>query len=159
MGEVNLGRAFDTVPRVLRDQVVEDTFTSSGQLRELTGLNQRTRRSRPRDPCLDRRSRIDRGSRLLQRPRSGGDGGRHDLQGKRLLGRLFRGGRPGGCQEQPGERVSSAGTSGSVKVTVEAANVSSDGVPSWGGPLDQDFALVVYNAESAPLPVLVPGPP
>src|SRR6478752_6285514 len=36
VGAVNLGRAIDAVPRVLRDQNVEDLFTASGQTRIFT---------------------------------------------------------------------------------------------------------------------------
>ena len=37
MGEMDLGRAFDGVRRILRDQRTEDLFTSSGQTRVFTG--------------------------------------------------------------------------------------------------------------------------
>jgi len=37
---------------------------------------------------------------------------------------------------------------GNFKITVRAANLSGDGVPGNGNPLDQDFALVVYNVAS-----------
>jgi hypothetical protein len=36
-------------------------------------------------------------------------------------------------------------TSSSVTITVTAANINSDGVPSSGDGTDQDFALVIYN--------------
>src|SRR5262249_34628598 len=35
---------------------------------------------------------------------------------------------------------------GQFNVTVTAANINSDGVPGNSDPLDQDFALVIYNA-------------
>lgn len=38
------------------------------------------------------------------------------------------------------------GVSGTFTVTITAANINSDGVPNLGGALDQDFALVIYNA-------------
>jgi len=37
---------------------------------------------------------------------------------------------------------------------VTAADINSDGVPNEPPSLDQDFALAVYNAVSAPVPVL-----
>ena len=47
-----------------------------------------------------------------------------------------------------------AGFSGTFIVTVTAANINSDGVPNEAPSLDQDFALVVYNAVEQPVPVL-----
>jgi hypothetical protein len=41
-----------------------------------------------------------------------------------------------------------AGVSGPFTITVTAANVNSDGVPNDADALDQDFALVPYNAPS-----------
>jgi uncharacterized repeat protein (TIGR01451 family) len=47
-----------------------------------------------------------------------------------------------------------AGFTGTFIVTVSAANINSDGVPNEAPSLDQDFALVVYNAVEQPVPVL-----
>jgi hypothetical protein len=44
------------------------------------------------------------------------------------------------------ESVFISGTSGIFTITVRAVNINSDGVPNNGTPLDQDFALVAYNA-------------
>jgi subtilisin-like proprotein convertase family protein len=41
-----------------------------------------------------------------------------------------------------------AGVSGSVIVTVTAANIAGDGVPGNGTALDQDFALAVFNGNT-----------
>jgi len=38
-----------------------------------------------------------------------------------------------------------AGTSGSLVITITAANIAGNGVPGNASPLDQDFALIVYN--------------
>src|SRR5581483_5485417 len=40
MGELNLGMAFDGVPRVVRDQLPADTFTVTGQTRTFSGTIQ-----------------------------------------------------------------------------------------------------------------------
>jgi subtilisin-like proprotein convertase family protein len=51
-----------------------------------------------------------------------------------------------------------AGTGGRMAVRVVAKSLGGDGVPGNGTPLDQDFALVVSNAqEQASSPVLVQG--
>src|ERR1022692_989156 len=44
-----------------------------------------------------------------------------------------------------------AGTAGGFTVTITAANINSDGVPGDADPLDQDFALVIYNGTNATL--------
>ncbi|MCP4002247.1 MAG: S8 family serine peptidase, partial [Gammaproteobacteria bacterium] len=46
-----------------------------------------------------------------------------------------------------------AGTSGTIDITVTAANIVDDGVPGNGDVTDQDFALFVYNASSSSTPV------
>lgn len=48
-----------------------------------------------------------------------------------------------------------AGVSGSFQVKVYAANIAGDAIPGNGLPLDQDFALVIYNAVQLPTPYLV----
>ena len=45
-----------------------------------------------------------------------------------------------------------AGTTGSFTVTVDAASIAGDGVPGNGDGTDQDFALVIYNGASGPVP-------
>jgi hypothetical protein len=45
-----------------------------------------------------------------------------------------------------------AGVTGAFVVTVKATNIAGDGVPNTGGPLDQDFALVIYNGAEAAAP-------
>jgi len=47
-----------------------------------------------------------------------------------------------------------AGTSGTIDITVTAANIVDDGVPGNADVTDQDFALFVYNASSSDLPVV-----
>ncbi len=42
-----------------------------------------------------------------------------------------------------------AGVTGPFAVIVTAANINSNGVPNNASALDQDFALVVYNAVAA----------
>lgn len=49
-----------------------------------------------------------------------------------------------------------AGLSGSFQIKITAANLAGDGVPGNATPTDQDFALVAYNADFVPTPVLTP---
>ncbi len=43
-----------------------------------------------------------------------------------------------------------AGTSGTIDITVTAANISGDGVPNSGDGTDQDFSIVCYNCSQQP---------
>ncbi|MFZ2486675.1 MAG: S8 family serine peptidase, partial [Anaerolineae bacterium] len=43
-----------------------------------------------------------------------------------------------------------AGTSGSLHLSIAAANIAGDGVPNSGDTTDQDFALVCYNCAQEP---------
>src|SRR5207237_312036 len=47
-----------------------------------------------------------------------------------------------------------AGTGTSYVITIKATNIAGDGVPGNGQPLDQDFALVTYNGNETPIPVI-----
>ena len=47
-----------------------------------------------------------------------------------------------------------AGVSGNFSIKVKATNIAGNGVPGDADPLDQDFALVAYNANEAPLPII-----
>jgi hypothetical protein len=40
-----------------------------------------------------------------------------------------------------------------IRITIEAAGITGDGVPNSGSPLDQDFALVASNIAATPLPL------
>ena len=46
------------------------------------------------------------------------------------------------------------GTTGPFTIRVKPTVIAGDGVPNFGGPLDQDFALVVSNGVEMPLPLL-----
>ena len=47
-----------------------------------------------------------------------------------------------------------AGVSGTYTVKVTATNIAGDGLPGNANPLDQDFALVVYNGDETPTAVV-----
>src|SRR5205085_9329462 len=50
-----------------------------------------------------------------------------------------------------------AGLTGDFTVLVTAANINSDGVPNEAPSLDQDFALVIYNATATTVPTYTPA--
>lgn len=85
--------------------------------------------------------------------------------GRTYKGNVLAGGRsiPGGDAD-PRNNLESVilpgGASGRMAVEVLATNISGDGVPGNGDPTDQDFALVVSNANDlGPQPVLTTETP
>lgn len=146
MGAVNLGMAFDAVPRILRDQVSTDKFTASGQTRRFSGVI-----ANPSKPFRVTLAWTDAPGSTI------GAAYKNDLDltvvvgGNVYKGNVFSGAFsvPGGSADYKNnvENVFlPAGLSGPFEVTVTAANITSDGVPNEAPSIDQDFALVIYNA-------------
>lgn len=152
MGGLNLGRAFDEAPRILRDQVEADIFTASGQTRVFTG-----RIAQTNEPLRVTLAWTDAPGSTT------GNAFNNDLDlmleagGVIYLGNHFSGAYSvGGGISDAKNNVESvmlpAGISGDITITVTAANINSDGIPNFGTSLDQDFALVVYNATNTTVP-------
>ena len=155
MGALDLEVALDDAPRIVRDQDPSALITATGQTVTYTGTIADT--SRPFRVTLA----------WTDAPGSTtGAAYNNDLDLKVVVaGTTYRGNVfsnalsvPGGTAD-PRNNVESvflpAGTSGSFSVTITAANINSDGVPGVGASLDQDFALVVYNAHEEPQPAVV----
>lgn len=156
MGGVNLGTAFDGVARVLRDQVTVEKFTASGQTRTINGA------------VLDSGKPFRVTLAWTDAPGSTtGNSYNNNLDltvtvgGNTYRGNVFTGGNSvtGGTAD-PRNNLESvflpAGVSGPFTVTVTAANIVSDGVPNEAPTLDQDYAIVIYNASEVPTPVISP---
>jgi subtilisin-like proprotein convertase family protein len=154
MGELNLGAAFDGVPRFVRDQVSTDLFTNSGPTRVFTGTI-----ANPSKPFRVTLAWTDAPGNTF------GNAFNNDLDltvtvgGKTYKGNVFAGAvstTGGNCDRA--NNVESvflpAGLSGNFSVTVTAANINSDGLVIGGSVSEQDFALVVYNGQSMPAPVI-----
>ena len=154
MGEMNLGVAFDGIPRALHDQLSGDKFTASGQTRTVTGtIADSTKPFRVTVAWTDAPGNTT------------GNAFNNDLDltvtvgGNTYKGNVFNGPNSvtGGVADNRNNVESvflPAGLSGNFIVTVRAANINSDGVPNEAPTLDQDFALVVYNAAEGFVPVL-----
>lgn len=154
MGGVNLGTAFDGVARVLRDQVFVDKFTASGQTRTINGtISDNAKPFRVTLAWTDAPGSTT------------GNAYNNNLDltvtvgGNTYKGNVFTGGNSvTGGSADPRNNLESvfipAGASGAFVVTVTAANIVSDGVPNEAPSLDQDYALVIYNANDTPTPVI-----
>lgn len=154
MGLVDLGRGFDDVPRLMRDQETADLFSSVGGTRVFAGnisdTNQEVRITLAWTDAPGSTFGASYNNNL-------------DLivyvNGVRYYGNSFSGAYSV-PSEEPDEinNVESvflpAGTQGEIAVVVVGADINSDGVPG-GAPLDQDFALVVYNFKEGPVSVPV----
>ncbi|HEY3861080.1 MAG TPA: S8 family serine peptidase [Verrucomicrobiae bacterium] len=155
MGEMNLGMALDGVPRLLRDEAAGDMFTATGQARVFNGFIADS--SKPFRVTIA----------WTDAPGSTtGASYNNDLDltvrvgGRTYFGNVFNGAYSiSGGTADPYDNVESvflpAGISGGFTVTITAASINSLGVPGAAGVVNQDFALVVYNA--GPAPVLAAG--
>ncbi len=145
MGEMNLGFAFDGVPRVLRDQLAADKFTASGQTRSITNtVSDSTKPVRVTLAWTDAPGATS------------GNAYNNNLDltvtvgGNTYKGNVFSGANSvtGGSADVRNNAESvflPAGFSGMIVVTVTATSINSDGVPNEAPALDQDYALAVYN--------------
>ncbi|HXV65560.1 MAG TPA: S8 family serine peptidase, partial [Vicinamibacteria bacterium] len=138
MGAVDLGVAFDTTPRILRDQRPDDTFTASGETVVVTGTV-----AEPGNPFRVTLAWTDAPGSTT------GPAFNNDLDltvtvgGQIYKGNVFSGpfSITGGAADMRNNVESvflPAGTVGDFTVSVAAININSDGVPNVGGPLDQD---------------------
>jgi hypothetical protein len=148
MGEMDLGMAFDGAPRLLRDEVAGEIFTASGQTRAFSGA--------VADPSRPFRVTLA----WTDAPGSTTAGAANNdldltvtLGGVTYKGNVFSGAySTNGGSADTLNNVESvflpAGVSGTFIITVTAANINSIGVRNPADALEQDFALVAYNAGS-----------
>jgi subtilisin-like proprotein convertase family protein len=155
-GRVNLGAAFDPTAREFRDQAPADIIGASGQVR-LTSYDV---------PDPSRPVKVTLAWTDAPGPTSGNPVVNNldlvvDAGGRTYKGNMFDGvfSRTGGMAD-PRNNVESvylrAGTVSRIGVTVKGTTIAGDGVPALGDSTDQDYALVVSNAEAVvpPTPVL-----
>jgi hypothetical protein len=151
MGLMDLGMAFDGVPRLLDDQNPANLFTATGQTFTFNGVVADT--SKPFRVTLA----------WTDAPGSTtGSAWRNNLDLTVTMGaNTYRGNVFTGANSVTGGTADGSnnvesvflpsGADGPFTVTVTAANITSDGVPNTGTTLDQDFALISYNTcQTAP---------
>lgn len=154
MGEVNLGMSFDGAARFMHDELTPEKFTATGQTRTYAGV--------VADPSKPFRVTVA----WTDAPgATSGNAYNNNLDltvtvgGNTYLGNVFSGANsvPGGTADAKDNAESvfiPAGVSGSFVVTIAAANINSDGVPNEAPTTDQDYALIIYNANLVPTPVI-----
>ena len=155
MGRMDLGRAFDGVARVLRDQRTQDVITASGQVRTLTGMPADTNK-----PVRITLTWTDAPGATFANAYKNDLNLQVSADGWNYRGNVFHGAfsTNGGAADEVNNQESvflPAGTTGRMAVVVSGANINSDGIPNIGPGLDQDFALVAYNFTEMPLPAIV----
>jgi subtilisin-like proprotein convertase family protein/subtilisin family serine protease len=154
-GRVNVGAALDPTPREYRDQDAADTFAGPGATRSVTYAVQNA--AKPVKVTLVWTD--------APGPASGSAWVNNldlevEARGNRYLGNVFAGAlsRTGGSADTRNNVESvylPPGTTGRFTVSVKSITVGGDGVPGVGDSTDQDYALVVSNADEQPAPVLV----
>jgi subtilisin family serine protease len=147
-GLLDLGQAFDGTPRMFVDQtqILRQTgqvYTMHGRVAE-PGTQFRVTLAWTDAPASPAASPIVNDLDL-----------KVDVGGQTYRGNNFNGplSAAGGIPDKLNNVESvwlPAGTTGDFVIRVIAANITGDGVPGNDNPLDQDFALVVYNAQPPP---------
>jgi hypothetical protein len=146
MGRMDLGRAFDGAARVLIDQT--QTLGATGNTHTVTGSVVSS--SQPFRVTL---AWSDAPGPTTGAPYVNNLDLEVTIGGNTYRGNVFTGANSvtGGTADIRNNVESvylPAGTSGSFTITVRATNIAGDGVPGNADTTDQDFALVVYNANT-----------
>lgn len=156
MGLLDLGRAFDGVGRIQRDELGADVFSATGQSRTFTGTV-----VDPSQPFRVTLAWTDAPGPTSGAPQLNDLDLSVVITGNTYLGNVFSGASSvtGGAKDAADNVESvflpaglAAGTQ--FAITISAANIVADGVPNSGGALDQDFALLAYNGQAASFPVI-----
>jgi subtilase family protein/BACON domain-containing protein len=148
MGLMNLGRAFDGAPRLLTDQT--RMLGSSGETYHVTGSVASS--SQPFRVTL---AWADAPGSTTGAPWVNNLDLEVRINGQVYKGNVFSGpnsttgGAPDGKNNVESVFLPD-GLSGDFLVTVRATNIAGDGAPGNADLTDQDFALVIYNANAAP---------
>ncbi|MBI3653932.1 MAG: S8 family serine peptidase [Acidobacteria bacterium] len=146
MGRMDLGRAFDGSARILVDQT--QVLGTTGQTFQVTGSVVSSAQ-----PFRVTLAWTDAAGPTTGAPWVNNLDLEVTINGTTFKGNVFSGANSvaGGTADGKNNVESvflPAGTTGSFTVTVRATNIAGDGVPGNADTTDQDFALVVYNANT-----------
>ncbi len=154
MGLLDLGRALDSTPRLLRDQDPADRLVGSGGTRAFTATV-----ARDGEPLRVTLAWTDAPGPTNGAPQLNDLDLVVDIDDRTYFGNVFSGAASttGGDPDRANNVESvflpagvAAGTRMAVRVL--GAGLVADGVPGNGDAIDQDFALVVHNAAAVDLP-------
>ncbi len=159
MGEMNLGVAFDGAQRSLRDELSADLFTASGQTRVFTGLV-----ASSTSPFRVTLAWTDSPGSTIGNAYNNNLDLTVTVGGSPYKGNVFsKSNSITGGSADARNNVESVflppGVSGPYTITVTATSINSDGVPNNATPLDQDFAIVIYNSITVTPPGVGPIQP
>jgi hypothetical protein len=161
-GLVDLSRAFDSASRLFTDQT--KLFTASGQTFEVQGsLADRSLPLRVTLAWTDAPGSLVGPAIVNDLDLEVSVGGAVVYRGNNFLAAYsVAGGEPDALNNVesiylPPDAIPE-GSQGNFTITVRAANIAGDGVPGNETPLDQDFALVIYNVGPS-IPTPPPPPP
>jgi subtilisin-like proprotein convertase family protein len=152
-GRVDVGAAIDSTPRRFYDQT--DLLASSGASSVRAFTVQDT--SKPVKVTLvwtDAPGPVG-GDAFVNNLDLEVGGAGHTYLGNVFGGAYSRSGGSADVRNNVESVILPPGTSGRFAVTVRGTSIGGDGVPGNGDTTDQDFALVVSNADEQPAPVLV----
>jgi subtilisin family serine protease len=155
-GRVNVGNVVDGTSRDLRDQLAADTLTASGE--------RRVRAYAVADPSAPVKVTLawtDAPGTTTGAPAVNNLDLVVDAGGRTYRGNVFDGAfsRTGGSADSHNNVESvylPAGTAERFAVRVVGTTIAGDGVPGDGETTDQDYALVVSNADASPSAMLTP---
>lgn len=154
MGLLDLGKALDSTPRLLRDQESTDRLVGSGGTRAFTATV-----ARDGEPVRVTLAWTDAPGPTSGAPQLNDLDLVVDIDGRTYFGNVFSGAvsSTGGDPDRANNVESvflpagiAAGTRMAVRVL--GAGLVADGVPGNGDVIDQDFALVVHNATATDMP-------
>ncbi|HTA95298.1 MAG TPA: S8 family serine peptidase, partial [Verrucomicrobiae bacterium] len=153
MGELNLGTAFDGAQRIQRDQLAIEKFTAAGQARIYSGtIPDATKPFRVTLAWTDVPGSTTAAKELVNNLDLVVNAGANTYKGNVFNGAFsMTGGSADGTNNVESVFLP-AGAATNFTVTISAAQISADAITNGGSLPEQDFALVIYNAQiSAPL--------
>jgi subtilisin-like proprotein convertase family protein len=147
-GRVNLGTAFDSTAREYRDQAPADMFASSGEFTQRAySVPDPTRPVNVTLAWTDAPGPTS-GNPVVNNLDLMVDAGGRIYKGNAFAGAFSRTGGTADSRNNVESVYLPAGAATRLGVTVKATTVAGDGVPGVGDQTDQDYALVVSNADS-----------
>jgi hypothetical protein len=150
MGEMNLGVAFDGAWRILRDQLPAETFTTAGQARTYSvTVPDATKPFRVTLAWTDVPGSTAASEELVNNLDLTVVAGTNTYKGNVFNGAFSTNGGAADGTNNVESVFLPAGVAASFTVTVSAAQISADAITNNGSLPEQDFALVIYNAQIA----------